>query len=99
MFFASSKSVSVGCSKQGYTWVNSLPEGSINLTYSVEGEVQPVPSPPLFDGFSAANEALPTVGADVPEMMNWWAGKLGPWLVWNMRSPNVYCSAIWKYGC
>jgi len=81
----------MGCSKQGYTRVDSLPEGSINLTSWVEGAMQPVPPP--SEGFSAANEVLPTLGADVPEMMNWWAGKLGPWLLWNMRSPNVYCSA------
>lgn len=28
--------------------------------------------------FSAANKSLEALGADVPEMMNWWAGKLGP---------------------
>lgn len=49
--------------------------------------------------FSAANKSLEALGAEVPEMMNWWAGKLGPWFVWNMRSAKVYCSASWKYGC
>src|SRR5207249_3456970 len=69
-------------------------------TNSAEGAVQPVlfEEPMTPAGFSDANSLLVGVGADVPEMMNWCAGKLGPWSVWNMRSPNVYCSAIWKYG-
>jgi hypothetical protein len=31
--------------------------------------------------FSAAKSGLFSKGAEVPEMMSWWAGKLGPWLV------------------
>ena len=27
---------------------------------------------------------------------DWCAGKLGPWLVWNIRSAKVYSSASWK---
>src|ERR1022692_118829 len=93
-----SRSVSVGCSKQGYIVVDSLPVGSMIATVSAGGAVQPVLLPALLTpvGFSATKRLLPAAGADVPEMMNWCAGKLGPWLVWNMRSANVYCSAIWK---
>lgn len=48
--------------------------------------------------FSAASISLPAEGSEVPETMNWWAGKLGPWFVSNMRFANVNCSASSKYG-
>jgi hypothetical protein len=44
---------------------------------TVGGEREP--SPPLV--FSASKEVLVAVGADVPEIMNWYAGRLGPSLV------------------
>jgi hypothetical protein len=68
MLAASSKSVSVGCSKQGYIGglLVSLPEESMSLTVVVAGEMQPEVSVP----FSAANKLLVAVGAEVPEKMN-----------------------------
>ncbi len=71
-----------------------MPEGSIIDTVPLGGEIHPVGDRGL--GFPAAKRLLLAVGAEVPEMMNWCAGKLGPWLVWNMRSANVYCSASAK---
>src|SRR5256885_16457211 len=91
------KSVRVWCSKQGY-WVVSVPLGSITVTVCVGGAMQPVLSTFGLTGLFSTNKSLPGLGAEVPEMRNWWAGKLGPWLVWNIRSPKVYCSAIAKYG-
>src|SRR5450755_3073560 len=91
--------MTVGWSKHGGITELSLPDGSIISTIVPDGASQPpTPSPPLKRGFSAARRSLPTDGSDVPAMRYWCAGKLGPWFVWNMRSANVYCSAIWKYG-
>src|SRR5207237_800642 len=87
----------VGCSKHGY-WVVSVPLGSITVTVCVGGAMQPVLSLLGLTGLFSTNRLLLGLGADVAEIRNWWAGKLGPWLVWNIRSPKVYCSAIAKYG-
>jgi hypothetical protein len=73
------RSVSVGCSKQGYIELDSAPVGSIMATIWVAGAAHPADPP--FVMFSAANKLLVAVGADVPEIMNWCAGKLGPWFV------------------
>ena len=93
---ASSKSVSVGCSKHGYIELDSMPAGLIRHTNSAGRCRAPGIVLSVGHWVLGGKQITPTVGADVPEMMNWCAGKLGPWLVWNMRSAKVYCSAIWK---
>src|SRR2546427_12451549 len=75
-----------------------MPLGSITVTVCVGGAMQPVWSLLGLTGLFSTNRLLPGLGADVAEIRNWWAGKLGPWLVWNIRSPKVDCSAIAKYG-
>ncbi len=73
------------CSKHGYTFWLSLPLGSISATVVPAGAVHPACPPPVM--FSAANTpdaSAAALGADVPPNMNWCAGKLGPWLVWNI---------------
>src|SRR5207245_2877409 len=77
--FASSSSTSVGCSKHGYCDEFSAPVGSISSTNSPAGAVQPTTAPAVGTcGFSDANRLLVAVGTEVPEIMNWCAGKLGP---------------------
>src|SRR5207253_6532210 len=72
-------STSVGCSKHGYCDEFSAPVGSISSTNSPAGAVQPTTAPAVGTcGFSDANRLLVAVGTEVPEIMNWCAGKLGP---------------------
>src|SRR6266705_1312395 len=68
-----------GCSKHGYCDEFSAPVGSISSTNSPAGAVQPTTAPAVGTcGFSDANRLLVAVGTEVPEIMNWCAGKLGP---------------------
>ena len=62
------------------------PVGITSLAVVPEAAMHPAATalPEMFSAAKMPAASAAALGADVPPNRNWWAGKLGPWFVWNM---------------